>query len=150
LFCPADERRFTGSSDASGQAINVYDGEWHIFNLNITNDQGAPDKVKMKIVKNSAGSITSFTMFMCKQNGTMTQTEYTDQTIDGQSFAMHGIGHFADSQWQGSHQVDVTGTLNSSGVFTQKTISSRNVGADVNFRQSELAGGDVCADSGSF
>lgn len=114
----------------TGGAIDIYDGSWHIFNMNIVGGAGqTPDKVKMRIVKDAAGSITSFTMFMCQTSGnTSVQNEYTSQTISGASFTMAAKGNFADVMWTGSHEVSVTGTLNASRVFTQKAITVRNTG----------------------
>lgn len=122
---------FAAATDG-GSAINVYDGQYHIFNLNIAGGgegDGGPDKIKVKIVKNAAGSITSFEMFMCKLvNSVETQNEYTSQALNGTSFEMHARGNFASADWSGSHQVDVTGTLNASGAYTQKTITMKNSG----------------------
>lgn len=116
-----------------GRAVNVYDGQYHIFNLNIagaTQGDGGPDKIKVKIVKNGAGNITSFEMFMCKRvNSVETQNEYTSQTLNGTAFAMHSRGNYASSEWSGSHQVDVAGTLNAAGAYTEKTITMKNSGS---------------------
>lgn len=124
---------FAGLTDASGNPVDVYDGEWHILNLDLVGaDDGAPEKIKMRIVKDDAGNISSFQMFMCNRiSGELSQTEYVDQTLSGTSFAMSGKGHYADAMWSGSHEVDVTGTLNSSGAFTNRVISVRNTGGEV-------------------
>ncbi|MFH1831002.1 MAG: hypothetical protein ABH871_09550 [Pseudomonadota bacterium] len=120
---------FQGLTDANGSAIDIYDGEWHIFNLSIESDNGAPDRVKMRISKNDAGSITSFEMFMCSLvNNTLVQNEYTGQTISGASLSMRGLGQFTDANGSGWHSVDVTGTLNADGYFTEKVIAVRNKG----------------------
>jgi hypothetical protein len=121
---------FSNLVDQSGNPIDVYDGQWHIFNLDIVGDEYAPDRVKMRIVKNAAGSITSFEMFMCANTpGGIVQNEYTRQSIDGTSFEMRAIGQQADAEGSGWHSVDVTGTLNSSGAYTQKAITVRNKGS---------------------
>lgn len=117
-------------SDTFGEAVtDPYDGEWHIYNLDITGESGddqSPSKVKMRIVKNTAGNITSFVMHMC--NAT-TQTGYVSQTLDGASLTMAARGTHSSSEWSGGYQVDVTGTLNTSGAYTQRTITMRNAGS---------------------
>ncbi len=151
---------FTDLTDAAGDPVNVYDGAWHVMNLNIaecTTDadcsgdeypEGAtcntttarcevdgvdvghtPNRIKMKIVKNAAGSITDFTMYMCKyDDGVLTQNEYTNQTISGASFAMRALGfHSEGNGGVGAHLVDVDGTLNSSGAFVSREIVNRGM-----------------------
>ena len=146
----------------AGTNLNVYDGAWHVLNLNMiqcssdadcrvflpdgsascTNNActvggqpigGAPDRVKMRIQKNAAGSITSFEMFMClNQNGSSRQNEYTRETIDGAIFSMRGIGQHGGSGSAGWHVVDVSGTLNANSTFTAKTIRVRNSDSEGN------------------
>lgn len=120
-----DAAKFAGMTDADGNAIDIYDSQYHTFNMNITGDDGAPDKVKLKITKNAAGAITNFEMFMCK---TGSQSEYTSQVIDGSGLTMHAIGRFSDGFGSGWHKVDVIGTLNADRVFTSKTITVQNNG----------------------
>ncbi|MFH1874763.1 MAG: hypothetical protein ABH859_06230 [Pseudomonadota bacterium] len=123
---------FDNLVNEQGQAVNVYDGNYHVANLDITGlsaEESAPSRVKLKITKNTAGSITDFEMFMCWDNqGTLEQREYTRQTISGGTFTMGAKGMHEDQSGTGWHQVDVTGTLNSSSVFTNKTIAMRDVG----------------------
>jgi len=120
---------FDNLVDANGDAIDIYDGQYHIFNLNISDDDYAPDRIKMKIVKDSNGSITSFEMFMCANSPAgPVQNEYTSQEINGTAFTMRAVGNHADQEGTGSHAVDVTGTLNDSGVFVEKIITTANSG----------------------
>jgi hypothetical protein len=112
---------------------DIYDGEWHIFNLNIENDVGedggAPDRVKMKIVKDDVGSITEFVMFMCAEvEGELVQNEYTRQVIDGASLTMRAVGNHQDQYWTGSHAVSVSGTLDADGAFLEKVVTIDNSG----------------------
>lgn len=121
---------FASILDSDDLPIDVYDNDWHIFNLGIDDgDPYSPSRIKMKIDKNEAGSITSFEMFMCfGQGADMVQREYTSQAISGTGFTMRAIGHFVDFEGEGSHSVDVVGSLNSDGAFTEKTITVANVG----------------------
>lgn len=120
---------FDGLTDANGDEIDVYDGEYHVFNLNISDDDYAPSRIKMKIAKNAAGSITSFEMFMCANSGdTLVQNEYTSQTISGSDFSMRAVGNHSDAEGTGSHSVDVSGTLNSGGEFLERAITISNSG----------------------
>jgi hypothetical protein len=120
---------FDNLTDADGDLVDVYDGQYHIFNLNISDDDYAPDRIKMKIVKDSGDSITSFEMFMCANSPDgPVQNEYTSQTIDGTAFTMRAVGNHTDQEGTGSHAVDVVGTLNESGEFVEKEISIANLG----------------------
>jgi len=147
---------FAEVTDADGDPIDVYDGEWHIFNMNIIDCStdaecvdisgegstcntdgkcelagevvgGSPSRVKMQIVKNAAGSITSFEMFMCDAN--LVQNEYTKQTINDGALVMRAIGHFTSGTASGSHSVDVEGTLNSDSNYMDKIITLKNYGS---------------------
>ncbi|MFH0799903.1 MAG: hypothetical protein V2A66_06950 [Pseudomonadota bacterium] len=126
---------FSGLTDSNGHAIDIYDGAYHIFNLNfagVPSGDGAPNRIKMKIAKDGAGSITSFEMFMCrdKTDGSgLEQSEYTKQTIDGTSYTMRATGSYQDSGGSGFHWVNVSGTLNSSRKFISKTITVKNDGS---------------------
>lgn len=120
---------FDGLTDVNGDAIDIYDGAYHIFNLNIDGDEEAPDRVKMKLVKNDEGAITSFEMFMCRESeGTLVQNEYASQTLDGASLTMNALGMHADQEGQGWHSVDVVGSLDADGLFLSKEITVANVG----------------------
>jgi len=103
----------------------IYDGEYHVLGLEIGEDGGAPDHLKMKVTK-SGGAITEFEMFMC-QDGS--QTEYVKQTISGTTMGMVAKGLHTGGGWNGAHQVVVSGTLNSSGQFISKTIELDQYGA---------------------
>lgn len=119
------------SEQFSDQGIDVYDGEWHVFDMDITGQEGSPDRIKMQVVKNAAGSITSFEMFMCADaSGTSIQNEYTKQTISGTSLEMVAKGTHtnADGSGSGSHYVVVDGVLDSSGRYSSKTITTQYTG----------------------
>jgi len=121
-----DGAAFTGITDGNGDEIDIYDGEYHIFNLNLSNDDGnTPSRIKMKLQKDANGSITFFEMFMCNGTGdNMTQSEYVKQEFDSTSVTMTAIGRHDQSM----HSVDVTGTLNSSGQYTERAIVVKDSG----------------------
>ena len=104
---------------------DIYDGAWHIFKLDVTNDPGAPDKVKMRVAKNEAGSITSLEMFMCKDG---TQNGYALQMIDGAAFALQTTGSSVTAEGGGWYRINVDGMLNPSGTFATKTIVNKASG----------------------
>lgn len=121
--------------DGNLASPDIYDGQWHIFNLNIESNEeeggGGPDRVKMRIVKDAdTGSITEFVMFMCAeaQEG-LVQNEYTRQVIDGTSLSMRAVGNHQDQYWTGSHAVSVSGTLDASGAFLEKVVTIDNAGS---------------------
>lgn len=120
---------FAGLIDGNGNAIDIYDGEYHVFNLNMSGDEYAPSRIKFKIAKNSSGSINLFEMFMCSNTpGGLVQNEYTSQAISGNSVTMRAIGQHSEEGSSGWHSVDLTGTLNSDRVFTQKEVISKDQG----------------------
>lgn len=114
------------ADDTTGQLSTIYDGSYHTFGLTITGDEQGqtPDHVKMKIVK-TGDNITEFEMFACNSGA---QMEYLHQTISGSAFAMTSKGNYQNAGGSGWHQVDVSGTLNSSGYYTAKEISQKNSG----------------------
>lgn len=121
---------FGAVTDSNGNVINIYDGNYHIFNLSIAGDTGAPDRVKMKIVK-TGGSITDFKMWMCKKSGDIHyQSEYTDQVINGASVSMTALGLYSEGQNSGRHYVNVSGTMDADRVYTTKTITTKNWNTD--------------------
>jgi len=114
-------------------ALDLYDGSFHTFTLDSGGqDDDMPTLVKMRINK-TGDSITLFEMFAC--NGT-TQMNYLNQAISGNTFTMNDKGTYADtsedgmSAFTGAYQTDVTGTLNSAGRFTAKTVVSQNNGTE--------------------
>jgi hypothetical protein len=109
-------------------SVDVYDGNFHAFNLNFDDgDQGGngpPDLIKFRVVKNSSGEITDFTMYACR-NGQ--QAFYLNQSINGTSLTMTSI----DSDSRGGEHVEVAGSLNGSGQFEgTKTIDIQSTYAD--------------------
>lgn len=118
----------TLASQNAFAAVDIYDGQYHIFDLNITGgDGGAPDKVKLKVSKDASGNITLFEMFMCKGGA---QSEYVNQSITSGNLNMVSKGIFADANWNGHHEVLVEGKLNSTGQYTSKTITTKQFGGD--------------------
>lgn len=112
----------------SDVAVDPYDGSFHVFGLDFGDAEGeeaGPSKVRMKIVRDADGNITEFVMYACGDSGSEDeQSEYISQTIDADgNFAMVSKGMFeGDDGWSGSHQVEVTGTLNASGQFTGEKV----------------------------
>lgn len=128
-----NENFSTGVTDGDGSLItgvDIYDGEYHIFNLNVTGDNEAPSRVKMKLTKNAAGSVNSFEMFMCGGSGeNMTQNEYASQTISDENvLEMSARGRHQSAEGSGWHSVIVSGILNNSGAYNSKTIQIENSG----------------------
>lgn len=108
---------FAANTDGS---FDLYDGAWHVLRLAAADPaETAPGHVKMRIVK-SGTSIQSFEMFSCTEKGG-TQNEYLMSEINGSEYSMTGISYHDEAGSSGRNKVTVTGTLNSSGKFTQKT-----------------------------
>lgn len=107
------------ASDASGQLADIYDGSYHVFGLSMVGgEEGTPDHVKMKIVK-TGDAITGFEMFACSGGS---QLEYLSQTISSNTVSIVSKGFYAGQNGSGGHQIEVSGTLNSTGYFTAKTM----------------------------
>lgn len=113
------------SGNLADNNVDIYDGEFHVFTLAFDeseeDDGQGPSKVRMKITKDADGNISDFVMQACS---TDSQSEYLHQAISGTDFTMTSKGLYDGGGGStGTHQVSVTGTLNSSGQFTGKTIS---------------------------
>ena len=87
-------------------------------------DDGPPNKIKVKVTKNDSGNVTGFEFFACRgEEGSMEQSQYIHQIIDGHNFTMTSkeIGSHMDDRLgaERTHQqsVTVTGTLNDAGAF---------------------------------
>lgn len=110
--------------DASDKSMNIYDGNPHVFSLTGAPEEGqTPKHVKMIITKTS-GVITAFQMWACtdsKENGGSLM-QYIHQTMDGDSIDIEAIGTYSDETNLGSQRTTVTGKLNASGKFIEKTI----------------------------
>ena len=142
--------QFAGELDPlTGETVDVYDGNWHIFNLNVQSESeegGAPELIKVQILKDAGGNITSFEMFMCSLNSEseLVQTEYTKQTLTSSTLTMRSIGFFAQSGENNWHSTDVLGNLNADNVFTEKTITLANTGtrgSNTNWQRATLTQG---------
>ncbi len=123
----------SGVTDEYGNSVSdvdIYDGEYHIFNLTITGDDGAPERVKMKLTKNATGSIESFEMFMCTLVGEdLAQNEYTSQTInDSNELTMTARGQSQETDGSGWHAIVANGILDDSGAYLSKTIQITHSG----------------------
>lgn len=109
-----------------------YDGNFHVVNLDFggqQDEEGGPSKIRMKIVKDSSGNITQFVMYACDESD---QQMYLNQTISGTDFSMTSKGTFSDTNFSGSYQTDVAGTLNSAGLFTgTKTITNSHSATNI-------------------
>lgn len=111
--------------------IDIYDGEPHIFNMDFSEEGGGGAfRVKIQITKDSAGTITAFNMWACDgaSQDSLAQSEYLSQAIDGASWTMNSTFSFEDENGSGSHEMNAEGTLNTSGEFTAKTITSSYTG----------------------
>lgn len=126
-----------GITDAAGEAIDIYDGSYHVFDLDFSGEpsgsaeEGGPDKVRFRIVK-SGDVIREFEMFACVSDS---QQEYVKQTIDGNSFSMtstHSMSGSGGASYAG--ESSVSGTLNANGNFSNsKSIAMNMSNSDPNF-----------------
>jgi hypothetical protein len=140
------------SSDAAVvalQAIDIYDGEPHTFDLVFDDDlDGGPEKIRIETDKNADGVITQFKMDACNGDGEVNETIV--QTINPATGAFDSnITHvYSDTNegfsFTGSSQVDVDGTVNGNGNFegTKEIIMS--------YTQSWTAGSNEGEDNGSM
>jgi len=139
------------SGNLAENAIDLYDGEFHVFALafdeNEEGDGQGPSKVRMKITKDADGNITDFVMQACGEGDT--QQEYLHQAISANAFTMSTKGVHVDDMGTFMHQVDVTGTLNSSGQFTDKEISIASTW-DSEGEQGGNSSGTVTQDASTF
>lgn len=106
--------------------VDIYDGEEHVFDLTgAGEEEGGAFRVKMKIVK-TGNVISSFQMWACDgvDLDHLSQTEYLSQTIDGTSFTLDSVGTYSGGEGESSHSMNVVATLNSSGEFLSKTMTS--------------------------
>lgn len=118
-------KTFEAARQTGASSIDIYDGNYHIFALSASaqegeggEDRGPPSKVKVRIMKNTAGYIESFEMFACKiRGGVESQQMYLNQTINGRDFGMTAVNRFNDLYGSGSDKVVVTGKLDESGSF---------------------------------
>lgn len=107
---------------ASTNGIDLFDEQFHIFALNFDGadsngsgeNDGGPDKIKVKAKKDANGNIVYFEMFACKDNA---QEMYLLQTISGTDFSMTTVFLGSEGTNTYSDKATVTGTLNSSGDF---------------------------------
>lgn len=133
----------TFDTAASTSSINIYDGEYHIFDLNFTGaslcgDSGSeactgndedmgPAKVRIKAQRDSDGSINLFELAACTEDNE--QEEFIGVTIDGSTYTSMAIGMHAEDNGDGgpgtfAESISVSGTLNSNKRFTgTKTIN---------------------------
>lgn len=135
----------TGSDAWDG--IDIYDGSYHVFNMNsdglgYEEGQGPPDKVKMKITKDTNGYITDFEMYSCKDD---VQDMYIHQSIgsDG-TFTMDNYMNYDGGTSTGSNVTHVAGTVDSSGLF----VGSKTI--DVEYINSWTGEGDETGESESM
>jgi len=116
----------------SNPEVDIYDGELHTFALDFATpppgadpeDSGGPSSVRMRLVRNDAGAIVDFEMFMCGDGvANEVQTGYVRQAIDGPDFSMVSInvGEDPDGAW--SDSIVVNGGLNDLGQF----VGTKNV-----------------------
>lgn len=113
---------YIGALDAGGLVTNPYDGNYHYMTVDNTPGRSGSIKVKMKIVRGANG-ISTFEMFDC-QGGT-TQSEYTK--MDLSNGATVTAVHANNSGGQvSSNRATVTGTVDTSGKWVSKTITSYN------------------------
>jgi len=106
-----------GLSDAQ-----FYDGVFHTFAL--TSAAGLIDHFRVKVLRNTLGQITDFTMQTCA-NGTL--TGFLSQTIQSNTMTMHSEGSVAAENIAGTYQIDVRGELNTNRLYTSKTVLTGSV-----------------------
>lgn len=105
------------------------DGNYKFYSVTFG---GAPQlRVKFRIVKDSAGAISSYTMFTCQtEDGgtTYSQNEYLNQTIASGVATINaknvGSGSGGGQAISYGSQTTVTGSINSSGSWTSKLIEA--------------------------
>lgn len=109
---------------------DIDDGNFHFFSVDTSSvdggdeEEGGPDNVKMKVSKDANGNITQFELFACTDGS---QTEYIKQGISGSTMTMVSKGVHGGSDGSGRHQVNVTGALNSDGLYTSKDITIQHI-----------------------
>ena len=121
-----------GLTDSGGNAIDIYDGNEHVFDLNLEGldsgegeDDGGPDHIKFAISK-TGDVITSFEMFACIGGA---QQEYLNQTISGTTFSMTSIGTHNQGEDETSFSTTVTGTLEDGNFVGTKNIDMNFLGS---------------------
>lgn len=105
------------------------DGNYKYYNVSFS---GSPSmRVKFRIVKDSSGAISSYTMFTCQtadSGSTYSQNEYLNQSISAgvASITAKNIGSNSGGGMTFSYgsQTTVTGSINSSGAWTSKLIQA--------------------------
>ncbi|HBF13996.1 MAG TPA: hypothetical protein DDW49_11520 [Deltaproteobacteria bacterium] len=130
---------------ANTEGIDIYDGEYHVFDLDFAGssfdegeDAGGPSKIKFKVVKDSSGAVTNFEMFACGDSGDENeQSMYISQTISGTTFAMEALNIGSQGSQTYRDSIEVSGTLvdgefvdELNGVATPKVIHMQHVFAD--------------------
>ncbi len=150
VLCYVQNTLVAPVNSASFNAINPYDGKYHILQLDFGTSPN-PDStitrpnMKLNIVKDG-NNIKEFEMFMC-MNGTdndhLTQSQYLHQviadgnvTITNKDISTHYKNHMA-----------VTGKLNSDSQFTEKEITAITYSSDTNGTNSSKAVFDQFLDS---
>jgi hypothetical protein len=105
------------------------DGSYKFYSVTFG---GSPQlRVKFRIVKDSAGAISSYTMFTCQTEdggATYSQNEYLNQTIASGVATITaknvGSGSGGGQTISYGSQTTVTGSINSSGSWTSKLIEA--------------------------
>lgn len=154
-----------GMTDQSGNPIDIYDGNTHAFDLDLSSfsegegdNGGGPDHVRFQIIRNSNNVITTFKMWSCSSGE---QGEYINQTIDGSDFTMVSKSVYENENGRDGSvteysQVDLTGTLNGDNQF----VGTKNVNMKYNvpdnrwgvmlFEQSSTSGIMSAYENGTF
>lgn len=101
---------------------DVYDGEYHAFDLSFSDgdsDEGAPDHVKVKVVRDSDDTITAFELFACTEG---VQTTYFSGSVDGADITVINKGSSDTEEGSVEYAATVTGEVNASGLFVGEKV----------------------------
>ncbi len=118
----------TGTSDD----FDLYDGQFHVFDISISGQEHGPSKIMMKVDKNESDEITAIEMFTCKGTApNMEQVDYVDFSISDSEISMTSKAAGGDAEWAGSNSISVQGTLNGDLAFTNRTINVASSGSEI-------------------
>ncbi len=102
----------------------IDDGNWHIFSITTDAENVLPDLLKLRVVKGDDDAIDAFTLYACSGGQ---QIFYEHQGIEEATLSIRGVLHadgFDEGDTPTMHAVDINGTLDANGAFTEKEIGA--------------------------